>query len=33
MADDAALPTDLYLEVRRNGEPVDPAHWLKAARH
>ena len=32
MADDAATPTDLYLEVRRDGEPVDPARWLKAAR-
>ena len=32
MADDAATPTDLYLEVRRDGEPVDPARWLKSAR-
>ena len=32
MADDAASPTDLYLEVRRDGEPVDPAHWLRTAR-
>ena len=32
MADDAASPSDLYLEVRRNGEPVDPARWLKSAR-
>jgi septal ring factor EnvC (AmiA/AmiB activator) len=31
MADDAASPTDLYLEVRRDGEPVDPARWLKTA--
>jgi septal ring factor EnvC (AmiA/AmiB activator) len=22
-------PSDLYLEVRRNGEPVDPARWLQ----
>lgn len=32
MADDPASPADLYLEVRRKGEPVDPAHWLKAGR-
>jgi septal ring factor EnvC (AmiA/AmiB activator) len=32
MADDAASPTDLYLEVRRDGEPVDPARWLRALR-
>ena len=32
MADDAATSTDLYLEVRRDGEPVDPARWLKTTR-
>jgi septal ring factor EnvC (AmiA/AmiB activator) len=32
MADDAATPTDLYLEVRRDGDPVDPARWLGSAR-
>ena len=32
MADDAATPTDLYLEVRREGETVDPARWLKSAK-
>jgi septal ring factor EnvC (AmiA/AmiB activator) len=32
MADDAATPTDLYLEVRRDGEPVNPARWLKPER-
>ncbi|HUO23187.1 MAG TPA: peptidoglycan DD-metalloendopeptidase family protein [Caulobacteraceae bacterium] len=32
MADDAAAPTDLYLEVRRDGEPVDPARWLGSPR-
>ncbi len=32
MADDATSSTDLYLEVRRDGEPVDPAHWLRTAR-
>lgn len=32
MADDAASSTDLYLEVRRHGEPVDPARWLRTAR-
>ena len=31
MADDAASPTDLYLEVRRDGEPVDPARWLASS--
>jgi septal ring factor EnvC (AmiA/AmiB activator) len=33
MADDAATPTELYLEVRRDGDTVDPARWLGAARH
>lgn len=32
MADDAASATDLYLEVRRSGEPVDPARWLSLAK-
>jgi septal ring factor EnvC (AmiA/AmiB activator) len=26
-------PADLYLEVRKNGAPVDPALWLKAPVH
>ena len=26
---DAGSP-ELYLEIRKNGAPVDPAHWLKA---
>ncbi len=33
MADDATSSLDLYLEVRRDGEPVDPSRWLKAAAH
>jgi septal ring factor EnvC (AmiA/AmiB activator) len=32
MADDASSPTDLYMEVRRNGEPADPARWIRTAR-
>jgi septal ring factor EnvC (AmiA/AmiB activator) len=24
--------TGLYFEIRRNGEPVDPAPWIAAAR-
>jgi septal ring factor EnvC (AmiA/AmiB activator) len=31
MANDAGSSLDLYLEVRRNGEPVDPERWLKTA--
>jgi septal ring factor EnvC (AmiA/AmiB activator) len=27
----AGQPTELYLEVRKNGAPVDPALWLKGA--
>ena len=23
-------PSELYFEIRKNGAPVDPAHWLKA---
>jgi len=23
-------PPEFYLEIRRNGAPVDPSHWLKA---
>jgi septal ring factor EnvC (AmiA/AmiB activator) len=30
-ASDTTAP-DLYVEVRRNGEPVDPGVWLSAAR-
>jgi septal ring factor EnvC (AmiA/AmiB activator) len=26
-------PPDLYLEIRKNGAPVDPALWLKAPDH
>jgi septal ring factor EnvC (AmiA/AmiB activator) len=31
MADDAGPSPELYLEVRRSGEPVDPARWFKTA--
>ena len=23
-------PSDLYFEIRKDGTPVDPAHWLKS---
>ncbi len=29
MADSGAAPSELYLEVREKGAPVDPARWLK----
>lgn len=29
MADSGAAPSELYLEVREQGAPVDPARWLK----
>ncbi|MDR3513961.1 MAG: peptidoglycan DD-metalloendopeptidase family protein [Caulobacteraceae bacterium] len=31
MADKGQSGSDLYFEIRRNGAPVDPARWLKAA--
>ncbi len=32
MAADATPAPELYVEVRRNGSPIDPARWLSAAR-
>lgn len=32
MGEDAQAGPDLYLEVRKGGEPVDPKRWFKAAR-
>ncbi len=29
MADEGQSPSELYLEVREKGAPVDPARWLK----
>ena len=31
MADNGPTGSDLYFEIRKNGAPVDPARWLKAA--
>jgi septal ring factor EnvC (AmiA/AmiB activator) len=31
MAEDAGTPRDLYLEVRRGGETIDPSRWFKTA--
>lgn len=31
MADDAGPGPELYMEVRRGGEPVDPGRWFKVA--
>ena len=32
MTADATLAPELYVEVRHNGSPIDPARWLSAAR-
>ena len=32
MSADATPAPELYVEVRRNGDPIDPARWLSAAR-
>jgi septal ring factor EnvC (AmiA/AmiB activator) len=32
MATDAATPPVLYLEIRRNGQPVNPLSWLAARK-
>jgi len=29
MADEGAAPSELYLEVREKGAPVDPARWIR----
>jgi septal ring factor EnvC (AmiA/AmiB activator) len=33
MANESDAPRELYFEVRRNGEPVDPARWLQASQN
>ncbi len=30
MADHAASPPELYLEVRKDGAPLDPARWIRS---
>ena len=33
MAEDAGAAPELYMEVRRGSETVDPARWFKVSAH